>query len=395
MAYEPFDFFFPTRIYFGAGESKKTPEYLARYSPKKAFVVTYSDFVLPALPTLLEGLTAQNIPYTLYAKAVPNPRAADVDAGAAAYRASGADFIVGVGGGSVIDTAKGIALLAANPTDGGVWDYVSYAKTPEHPAEPVGLVVSIASTGSESNESFVLTSPDGLQKLIYSVESVRPRFSVCDPELSFTLPRRQTALGAADMFSHVLEQYLHNQPGVEASDNMSAGVMKAVVQYAPVAMNDPKNLAARSNLMWSSILAMSRLLGVGHAENWVCHMLEHAVSAKFNIPHAAGMTAITPAYLRYIAAEDTEGKLAKLSAEVFGGEASAEAGIAAVEGFFRALELPTTLTQAVGRTLDADEIASLAENAIPWGSMDAGCYKTFTVEDAKKVFALASEKAEQ
>lgn len=392
MAYNAFDFFFPTRICFGAGESARTAEHLLRYMPcKKVFVVTYGDFVLPVLGQILDSLRAAGVETTLYDKAVPNPRAQEVDAGAAAFAASGADAILGVGGGSVIDTAKAIALLAANPAEGGIWTYMSYAAQPERPAVPVGLVVSIASTGSEGNESFVVTSPDGQQKLIYSAESVRPRFSVCDPELSYTLPARQTALGAADIFSHVLEQYLHNQPGVETSDNLSLGILSAVVQYAPVAVASPADAAARANLMWASILAMSRLLGVGHAENWVCHMLEHAVSARYNLPHAAGMTAITPAYLCYIAPQDTAGKLARLGAQVFGTAETAEAGIAAVTAFFRALGLPVTLTEALGERPDAGALSALAQNAIPWGTMEAGAYRPFTVQDAETVLRMAAE----
>ena len=186
------------------------------------------------------------------------------------------------------------------------------------------------------------TGPDGRQKLIYSHESLRPRFSVCDPELSYTLPPRQTALGAADIFSHILEQYLHGQPGVEASDEMSPRAdCSAVVQYAPRALAVPDDAAARANLMWASILAMSR--GAGRRpmrRNWVCHMLEHAVSARFDLPHAAGMTAIFPAYLAFIAPQDAAGKLAKLSARVFGAAQSEQAGAGAVRAFFRGLGLP-------------------------------------------------------
>lgn len=393
MAYDPFEFFFPTRILFGAGESARTAEYLERFlAPRRVFVVTYGDFTLPALPGILRALEAAGMETALYAHAVPNPRAADVDAGAQAYRSSGADCILGVGGGSVIDTAKAIALLAANPSAGGVWDYVGGGAQPARPAAPVALVVSIASTGSEGNESFVLTGPDGRQKLIYSHESLRPRFSVCDPELSYTLPPRQTALGAADIFSHILEQYLHGQPGVEASDEMSLGLMRAVVQYAPRALAVPDDAAARANLMWASILAMSRVLGVGHAENWVCHMLEHAVSARFDLPHAAGMTAIFPAYLAFIAPQDAAGKLAKLSARVFGAAQSEQAGAGAVRAFFRSLGLPVSLTEALGRRPGAAEIGELAQNAIPWGAMEAGGYRPFTVQDAEAVLLMALEE---
>ena len=220
--------------------------------------------------------------------------------------------------------------------------------------------------------------------MICNHPSVRPTFSICDPTLTLTLPKRQTALGAADIFSHVLEQYLHRDAAVDVSDNMSLGILEAVYQWGPVACETPGDLNARSNLMWASILAMSRVLGVGHEENWLCHMLEHAVSAKYNIAHGAGMTAILPAYLRFIAPQDDAGKLDALK-KLFGAEDAA----AGLEAFFRRMGLPVNLTEALGFTPDDGIVRELAQNALPWGGTAAGGYAAFTLEDAITVLSEA------
>ncbi len=384
MPYQPFEFVFPTRIVFGPGESGRCAEYAAGLRPKRVFVCTYADVRLPVLDQLLEGLRDRDVPYTLYAACTANPRAEQIDRAAALFLQEGCDLVVGVGGGSVIDTCKGVALLAKNPCEEGVWAYVSGEKVPERGAYPIGLVVTIASTGSESNESFVVTDKLGRQKMICNHPSVRPAFSICDPTLTLTLPRRQTALGAADIFSHVLEQYLHRDIAVDVSDNMSLGILEAVYKWGPVACETPDDLNARSNLMWASILAMSRVLGVGHEENWLCHMLEHAVSAKYDIPHGAGMTALLPAYLRFVAAQDDAGKLDALK-KLFGADDAA----AGLEAFFRGMGLPVNLTEALGFTPDEGVIRELAENALPWGDMPAGGYAPFTLADAVTVLSEA------
>ena len=388
MSYKAFDFSLPTRICFGVGESEKAAQFAAQLNPKKIMIMTYGDFRLPLLDKLLADLDALKIDYVLYDHCTGNPRAEQIDAATEVCVENGCDLVLGVGGGSVIDSAKAVALLAKNPNEGGIWSYVSGEKEATNGALPIMLVVTIASTGSESNESFVLTDRDGKLKLICNHPNVRPTLSVCDPALSVTLPAKQTALGAADVLSHVLEQYLHCDNGVEVSDNMCMGVMEAVVRWTPVAIAEPGNLDARSNLLWSAILAMSRVLGVGHEENWLCHMLEHAVSAQDNIAHAAGMTGIFPAYLGWLRdnVPASHEKLAKL-AKLFGAE-DAEEGFTA---FVRSIGLPATLREATGHGADQALLEDLAAHAMTWGDMPVGGYGIFTMKDAADVFGKAFE----
>lgn len=385
MSYKSFEFNFPTKIVFGPGESKKAAEYAVGLGNEKILVLTYGDVMLPAVKVLLEELDRLGRPYALYNRCLANPKAEDVDRAAAFCTEQGCGLVLGVGGGSVIDTAKAVALLAANPCEGGIWDYVSFSAEPKNRALPIMLVVTIASTGSEGNESFVLTDREDRQKLIYNHPFVRPTLSICDPELSVTLPPRQTALGAIDVFSHILEQYLHADNAVEVSDNMSFGVMEAVVRWLPVAVKEPENMDARSNLLWAAILAMSRMFGVGHEENWLVHMLEHAVSARYNVAHAAGMSALMPAYLDFIRKKNlSPDKLDRLAA-LFGAEDAAEG----LRAFERRNGLPADLFELLGSEPEEAVLRDMAVNALPWGSMEAAAYGEFTQEDAYTVLCSA------
>ena len=384
MSYQSFDFSFPTRICFGVGESEKAAEYDAQLHPEKMMILTYADVRLPVLDKLLRDLDEKKITYVLYDRCTGNPKAEQIDAATEFCVENKCDLVLGVGGGSVIDSAKAVAMMAVNPTEGGVWTYVSGEAEPQNHALPIMMVVTIASTGLESDESFVLTDRDEKQKLIYNNPMVRPTLSICDPALSVTLPARQTALGAADVLSHVMEQYLHSDPTVNVSDNMCMGIMEAVVRWAPVAIAEPEDLDARSNLLWASILAMSRVLGVGHEENRLRHLLEHAVSARYNIAHTAGMTGIFPAYLRWLKANApaAQKKLEGL-AKLFGAEDAAEG----FPAFVRSLGLPATLLEAANCQASEQILDSLAENAMPWGDMPVGGFGMLTVADARNVLA--------
>ena len=382
MSYQPFQFSQKTNYIFTHDAAGALTEQLQAYAPGKLFVLASEkrfEIVSAALKELGQ-------PYVLRTGCMSNPTADFVNDCAAQVQKEGCDFLLGVGGGSVIDAAKAIAILAANPTEGGVWDYVSFAKMPENPALPLGLVVTIPSTGSESNPSAVISNPESGEKLIYTEPTLRPRFSITSPELTYSLPAYPAGAGIADILSHLLEQYLHNDAHVDVSDNMLLGVMKAVVKWAPVAMETPDNYDAKANLLWASYLAMSQVLGVGHAENWISHMVEHAISAKFDLAHGAGMSIVMPAYVSMIAEGDTSGRLARLSAEVFGEPDRPAAEL--LREFFASLGMPVTLSQA-GITLSAEDLEECAAKAMPWGAMEVEGYAPFGPESAKRLFELA------
>ena len=256
MSYKAFEFSLKTEYMFAENPVDALKIQLQKHQPKKPFVLCL-DF-MTHIP--VQAFEDTEIPYVMRTDVISNPTDVYVNSCAAEAMAEGCDFVIGVGGGSVIDSCKAVAMLIANPTEGGIWDYVSFAKQPENPALPVGLVVTIPSTGSESNPSAVISNDSVQEKLIYTEDSLRPRFSITSPSLTYSLPTYPAACGICDILSHLLEQYLHNDTHVDVSDNMLIGVMKAVVQWGPEAMKDPQNFDAKANLLWASYLAMSRVL---------------------------------------------------------------------------------------------------------------------------------------
>ena len=378
MSYKSFEFSLKTDYVFAEDAVEALKTQLEKHQPKKPFVLCL-DF-MTHIPT--QALSDLGMPYVMRTDVISNPTDVYVNSCAAEAAAAGCDFVIGIGGGSVIDSSKTVAMLIANPTEGGIWDYVSFAKQPENPALPVGLVVTIPSTGSESNPSAVISNDSIQEKLIYTEASMRPRFSITCPALTYSLPAYPAAAGICDILSHLLEQYLHNDTHVDVSDNMLVGVMKAVVKWGPVAMENPKSFEAKSNLLWASYLAMSQVMSVGHDENWISHMVEHGISAMFNLAHGAGMTIVMPAYVDMVTPTDVSGRIARLSAEVFG-----QPGVPAgqlMREFFTSLGMPVTLSQAK-ITLTEEQVKECAEKALPWGPTEITGYEPFTVEACMKL----------
>ena len=378
MSYKAFEFSLKTEYVFAENPVDALKTQLQKHQPKKPFVLCL-DF-MTHIPT--EAFGEVQIPYVMRTDVISNPTDVYVNSCAAEAAAAGCDFVIGIGGGSVIDSCKAVAMLIANPTEGGIWDYVSFTKQPENPALPVGLVVTIPSTGSESNPSAVISNDAVQEKLIYTEATMRPRFSITSPSLTYSLPAYPAACGICDILSHLLEQYLHNDTHVDVSDNMLVGVMKAVVQWGPVAIEKPDCYDAKANLLWASYLAMSRVLGVGHDENWISHMVEHGISAMFNLAHGAGMTIVMPAYVDLVTPTDVSGRIARLSAEVFG-QTGRPAGQLMRE-FFKKLGMPVTLAEA-NIHLTEEQVKACAEKALPWGPTDITGYESFTVEACMKL----------
>lgn len=385
MSYKAFEFSLKTDYIFTENAAEALKAQLEHRKPAKLFVIT-SDARFRVVGQVCEMLDQTGRPYVLRTDCISNPTADFVNECSAQAAAEGCDFLLGIGGGSVIDAAKATAMLTANPTEGGIWDYISFAKEPGGKALPIGLIVTIPSTGSESNPSAVISNVQLGEKLIYTQPSLRPAFSITSPELTYTLPAYPAGAGIADILSHLLEQYLHNDTNVDVSDNMLLGVMKAVVKWGPKAMEQPDCYDAKANLLWASYLAMSQILSVGHDENWISHMVEHAISAKFNLAHGAGMAIVLPAYVDMIAPTDRSGRLARLAEEVFG-QPHRPAGELLRE-FFAGLGMPVKLSQA-NIVLDEADAQDCAAKSIPWGPAEIDGYEPFILESALKLFKLA------
>ena len=387
MSYFEFNYSQPTKLAFGPGSENNVGELLAGFGAKKVMITLGGGSAKRSglLGRITDSIESAGIAYVLYEGCRANPEAEWVDAGAAAYAAENCDFLLAVGGGSVIDATKAIALLATN---GGehIWPYLTYEANFEQPAAPMGVVLTIAATGSECDASFVISNGETQDKLLFTEDSTMPRFAVCNPELTYSVSAWQTACGVSDIMSHLLEQYLYNDSTCTVSDEMMLGLMRSVAQWGPVAVREGENYDARANLMLASTLAMNGLVGAGHDQNWVTHMLEHAVSAVWSdVAHGAGMACLLPCYLKLIAEHDSVGKLARFANSVFGADDAADA----LRRFYADMGLPTTLRELVGKEPTEEELSLVASKSLPWGPMQAGGYPDFTEESVAALFEMA------
>ena len=391
MSYFEFTYSQPTKLVFGPNTETQVGQLLTGFAAKKVLITLGGGSAKKSglLQRITDSLDAEGIAWSLYEGCRANPEADWVDAGAKAYKAEGCDFLLAVGGGSVIDATKAIALLATNAGE-NIWPYLNYEMNFEQPAAPLGVVLTIAATGSECDASFVISGAE--DKLLFTEDTTLPRFAVCNPELTYSVNAWQTACGVADILSHLMEQYLYCDTGCTVSDEMMLGLMKSVVLWGPVAIREPENFDARSNLMLASSLAMNGLVGSGHDQNWVSHCLEHAVSAVWpRVAHGAGMACLLPAYLKLIAQQDTCGKQARMGQQLFGiaaGENAAVQTADALEQFFISLGLPNTLQALVGEVPTQEQLQNVVAKSFPWGPMAAGGYAEFGEAEANALLAM-------
>ena len=276
----------------------------------------------------------------------PNPRLSLVREGIDLCRKNNVDFILAVGGGSVIDSAKAIALGARFAGD--VWDFYM-AKAAPTEALPIGCILTIPAAGSESSQSSVITNEEGKFKRFCDTEILRPRFAIMNPELSFTLPPDQTACGASDIMAHVMERYFTNARHVGLTDRLCESVLKTVIDNAPIALGEPGNYDARAEIMWAGAIAHNDLLGTGRIGDWASHMIEHELSAINDVAHGAGLSIVFPAWMKYVLKHDIQSfvrfavRVWNVEERFHDPEQTALEGIRRLENFFKSIGLPTRL----------------------------------------------------
>ncbi len=386
-----FSFCSPTYFAFGRGAESRTGELCAKYGAKRVLVVYGGGSALRSglLDRVVGALDAEGLWHTSIAGIQPNPTDDRVYEGIGICRNENVDFILAVGGGSVIDTAKAIAAGAVY--DGDFWDFFSGAAIPSK-ALPLGVVLTIPAAGSEASGNTVITKVDGLHKVSIRTEEVlRPKFSVMNPELTFTLPAFQTACGIADMMSHIMERYFSNTGGVELTDRLCEGALTAIISQAKTVMQSPTDYDARANIMWSGMIAHNGICGVGRAEDWTSHAMEHGISAVYGVAHGAGLAVVFPAWLTWTASRNPH-KVAQFAERVFGVkplatlEATALQGIACLKEFFKSIGLPVTFKEL---GIENPDIALLVNKLIEDKGMPIGSYVNLNADDCRQVYELA------
>lgn len=310
---ENFVFHAPTEIYFGKGQIENLSKILGNYG--KNVLLTYGGGSIKKnglYDKVYELLKDFNI--VELAGVEPNPRIGTVRKGIELCRENNIDVILAVGGGSTIDCSKVVA--AGYYYEGDAWDLVKESSKITN-ALPLVTVLTLAATGSEMNKGAVISNPETNEKLGTTAKAMAPRASILDPEYTFTLPTIQTAAGTADIMSHVLENYFKVTETAFLQDKISEGILKTCIKYCPIALKEPSNYEARSNLMWASSLALNGLCGSGKAGSWTCHPIEHELSAFYDITHGVGLAIVTPRWMRYILSEKTVDKFVDYAINVW------------------------------------------------------------------------------
>lgn len=386
-----FSFHSPTEFVFGKDTENKTALLCRKYGATKVLIVYGGGSVVRSglLQRVEQVLQEAAIPYVELGGVQPNPTDPKVYEGIDICRRESVDMLLAVGGGSVIDTAKAIA--AGVPYQGDFWDFFA-GKSVVKEALKVGVVLTIPAAGSEGSGNSVITRLDGLQKLsLRTPDALRPVFAVMNPELTFTLPPYQTACGIVDMMAHIMERYFTNTTGVEITDRMCEGALKAIIKEAAVVKEHPDDYEARANLMWCGTIAHNGICGVGRQEDWASHFMEHEISAVYNVAHGAGLAVVFPAWLTFMA-EHHPGKVCQFAERVWDVAPAtnpcdtALEGISRLKAFFSAIGMPVNFTQL---GIENPDIALLVDKLHRNKGEKVGAYYPLSRDDSRRIYEIA------
>ena len=387
-------YYTPTRVTFGIGAEEAAATELIREGARNVLIHYGSDRVIRN--GLIEGverrLDVAGIRSIRLGGVVPNPRLSLVRKGIELCRSEKIDFILAVGGGSVIDSAKCIGYGVAY--DGDVWDFYSQKATPKA-SLPVGCILTMAAAGSEMSDSSVITNEDGWLKRGCNSDVCRLRFALLNPALTYTLPSYQTACATVDIMMHTMERYFTGGNSLALTDELAFSLLRSVKEAGTRALEKPDDYQARATLMWASSLSHNGLMAVGNDTrgDWACHQLEHELSGMFDVAHGAGLAAIWPSWARYNIGTDPA-RIAKLGHNVFNvtdsGQADrdAELTIEAVEAFYRSIGMPVRIS-GLGINLTDGDIDQLALKCTFFGKRTIGAFRKLDGEMIRDIYTLA------
>lgn len=390
---ENFLYYTPTKVVFGKGTEKQIGTLVKEYSCKKVLVHYGSGSVKKSglLDRIYASLDEAGISYISLGGVVPNPRLLLVYEGIALCKREEVDFILAVGGGSVIDSAKAIGYGVTN--EGDVWDFYEKKREPKN-CLPIGVVLTIAAAGSEMSNSSVITNEDGWKKRGCNNDCCRAKFAVMNPELTMTLPAYQTACGCVDIMMHTMERYFNQVENMELTDGFSEHLIRTVMKNAKILKEDPENYNARAEVMWAGSLAHNGLMGCGtDGGDWASHQLEHELGGMFDVAHGAGLAAVWGSWARYVmdARPERFAQFAQNVMQVEQGEdaaKTAQKGIEAMEDFYRSIDMPVSI-QELGVTLTEEQIKELADKCSFYEKRTIGCVKKLDREDIYKIYQAA------
>jgi len=386
-----FTFWSPTKVIFGAETVSDTGKEVKAFGGTNVLVFYGMGSVVKngVLELVTKSLDAEGIKYTCIGGVQINPLLEFAQKAADDYKDKGIDFILGVGGGSVIDTAKYVAHGLANP---GVplWDFITL-KTELTKSLPVGTVLTIAAAGSETSMSAVVTNQTLGIKRGMNTQHNRPKFAIMDPTLTYSLPSRHTACGVTDILMHTLDRYFAPDTDNAVTDELAEALMRVVIKYGKVVMDKPEDYKARSELMWAGSLSHNTLTGLGQTLDFAVHQLGHAISGKYDTPHGESLAIAWPAWAKYVYKHDIA-RFARYARNVWGvtnadDETAAFEGIVATEDYFRQITMPVRLTEAEGEDCKND-IEELADYCTYHQTRAIGVFKKLDFEAIKEILKL-------
>ena len=364
-----FTFHLPTKIIFGSNTELEAPNEIKSLGFRRVLlhygVGSAEKYGL--IKRVIKSLEDGGLHVATLSGVQPNPRLSLIRQGIALCQKEGIDFVLAVGGGSVIDSAKAIALGAANP-DKNLWTDLILPRALTSDCLSVGTILTIAAAGSEMSYNMTTTNDDDPENMIktgYGNPLVRPRFSILNPELTYTLPAYQTASGCADIMMHSIERFLTATTGNEMSDQMAFAVLRTIVKYAPVALKQPDNYQARSEIMWAGSISHNSLTNLGSTPCFPVHQLGHELSGKFDVAHGPSLTAVWGSWARYVCKKISSTRFAELGARLFGmdscgnQEMDAQWAIESLERFFSSIGMPVCLDELIG-ILPEEQLADMS-----------------------------------
>ena len=388
-----FTYYTPTKVVFGRDTDKQVGQLVKEQNCKKVLIHYGGQSAKRSglLDRIKASLEAENIAYVELGGVVPNPRLSMVYEGIELCKKESVDFILAVGGGSVIDSSKAIGYGMTN--EGDVWDF--YDKKRQATAcLPIGAVLTIAAAGSEMSDSSVITKEEGWIKRGYGSNYCRCKFAVMNPELTMTLPDYQTASGCTDIMMHTMERYFDQSRTMELTDGIAEAMMKTVMKNAVILRDDPKNYDARAEIMWAGSLSHNGLTGCGsEGGDWSTHRLEHELGGLFDVAHGAGLAAVWGSWARYVW-KDRPDRFVKFAVNVMGVEPNGtdaeivEKGICAVEDFYRSIHMPTSIKE-LGIDVTDEQIAELARKCSIAAKDNLGKVKVLHEADMAAIYTMA------
>ena len=391
-----FNYYAPTRVVFGRESEARLPELVKQYGGTKVLIHYGGGSArrYGLLDKVEQMLNDADIDFVELGGVVPNPLLSKVKEGIGLCCREGVDFILAVGGGSVIDSAKAIAYGV--PYEGDVWDFWDGKAVPQA-CLPVGVMLTIPAAGSEMSSSCVITQDEGMLKRGVNSDLCRCKFAIMNPERTYTLPPYQTAAGATDIMMHTMERYFSKYEDALLTDAIAEALLKTVKEAVPEVLKNPEDYRYRAAIMWASSLSHNDLTECGTEKDFACHKLEHELSGLFGVTHGAGLAAIWGSWARYVMDKHLN-RFVQFAVNVMGVRndftdpcATALRGIEAIERFFDQIGMPTSIPGLIGRQATEEEIETLVAKCSRGGRMNIGAMEVLNPADMTAIYRLANQ----